>query len=682
MFFLFAFAAPFRAEAGVVLALSGGGTRGFAHVGVIEALDEAGVPIVGIVGTSIGSLIGALKACGYDSKQIRAIVTELDLPALLTENAGSVPLPSGSFKMNTISALTYKKSNAGGAAGPMGILTGDKLFRYYARLTRHVYTDDFNDLPIPFAAVAADVRTGEKVVLRSGSLPSAMRASMSIPVLFEPWEINGHLLVDGGIVSNLPVDTAKEIFPGHPVIAVDVSDIPSQSRPINSFIDVVDQSLTIVMRKHTEEEAQHADVLLVPDVREFPFLDASVAEAVIGRGREAAEARMDDIKRLSAHDAQPLRHEPRSAPTPVVSDVEVLGLTPAVASKVRKGFMRWVGKPFDADEVTEEVERIARTMDVAGADYSFRRDNRDSGVLVVNVKPNATFEAGISGYATNLDPYRWLYLKGTWRGAASKNDSLRWMLRAGEQWEVGLSYLTAAEAVNSWEILFDMQKWELDSNMGNRNWERGSLGARYLFRAGVLDMGVGAAAERINGVDDAYSFGPTFFVARNTLDSTSDPRDGVAWRLNAWWPDGEELLYRFTYFRPVSAGHMWRTYLRIGYVEGGEKDGHAAYLGAAEELYSIADRPIEAERTAWVNLTFRRVLRRSFLGIVAAEAFAGYGYAMDASYAKIASPWEVGVAFTVPNDIVNLRLAAMYGSEEFRFGFFIGVPIWEHYPLP
>jgi NTE family protein len=177
--------------------------------------------------------------------------------------------------------------------------------------------------------------------------------------------------------------------------------------------------------------------------------------------------------------------------------------------------------------------------------------------------------------------------------------------------------------------------------------------------------------------------GPTFFAAYDTLDIPADPTKGQAWRLNVWWPNAEEILYRLTYFKPISIGEMWRTYLRFGYAEGDlEADGHAAYLGSAEELYSIASRPVEAERMAWINVAFRRVLKKTVLGIVAADLFASYGYAMDENYGKIASPWEAGLAFSVPNDIVNVKLALMYGSEEFKIGFFLGVPIWEHYPLP
>ena len=122
---------------------------------------------------------------------------------------------------------------------------------------------------------------------------------MSIPALFEPWEINGRLLVDGGLVSNLPVDAARELFPGIPVIAVDVSDSPSQDRVLNSYIDVIDQSLTVMMRRTTSEEGKHADLLISPKVRSFSFLDSSRAGDIIERGREAVLPHMAEVARLS-----------------------------------------------------------------------------------------------------------------------------------------------------------------------------------------------------------------------------------------------------------------------------------------------------------------------------------------------------------------------------------------------
>ena len=670
---------------GIVLVLSGGGTRGFAHIGVIEVLEEQNIPVVGIVGTSIGSLVGALNASGYKAKDLREIISELDLPTLFSENTGPMFVFTGDdrqAKMNTISALTFKKSGKQG--GPLGILTGDKLFQYYLELMRHVEVTNFDELPIPYAAVATDIRSGEKVVLRSGSLPSAMRASMSIPALLEPWEIDGRLLVDGGLVSNLPIDTAKELFPGFPVLGVDVSDIPSKARPMNTYIDIIDQSLTIVMRRTTMEESSHADLVIAPAVQEFSFLDDSVASGIIEKGREVTLKNIDKIKMLSDSAPPVAKGEPAPPSSIIVGDVRVSGLAEKLNVQLRKRFLRWVGKPLDPDDVSRTLAQLMATPDVATVDYRLERTPGNDVLLVIDVRKKPDLEVGISGYTTNLDPYRWLYIKGSARGVFTDLDSLRGVIRLGKQWGFDLAYLTAPEPLNSWEFMLGAQNWQLETQNGKRDWDRYSVGGHYIFRSGEVRMGLGAAYEYIDG-DGGYSdsFGPTFFASYDTLDIPADPTKGQAWRLNVWWPDTDELLYRLTYFKPLQVGDMWRTYLRIGYAEGDmDTRAHAVYLGAAEELYSVASKPIEAERMVWANIAFRRVLKRSVLGIVAAEIFGSYGYAMDKEYEKVAAPWEVGLAFSLPNNLVDVKLAAMYGSEEFKMGFFLGIPVWDHYPLP
>ena len=134
--FIIAFS-PFQGDAGVVLVLSGGGTKGFAHLGVMETLELNGVPIVGIVGTSMGALMGALRASGYSTRDMHRILRELDLPSLLSENTGPMFVFTGNdrrAKTNTVSLLTYKKQE--GQTGPKGLLTGDKLYRYFSQLMK------------------------------------------------------------------------------------------------------------------------------------------------------------------------------------------------------------------------------------------------------------------------------------------------------------------------------------------------------------------------------------------------------------------------------------------------------------------------------------------------------------------------------------------------------------------
>ena len=676
-------------DAGVILVLSGGGTKGFAHLGVIETLEENGIPVIGIVGTSMGALMGALRASGYSTQDMHEILRKLDLPALLSENTGPMFVLTGNdrrAKTSTIPALTYKKDK--GQRGPKGLLTGDKLYAYFSELMRHVTETDFYNLPIPYAAVATDINTGQKVVLQNGNLASAMRASMSIPMLFEPWVIDDHLLVDGGVVSNLPVYTAKELFPGIPIVAVDISDSLAKTG-VNSYFDVISQSLTILMRKTTDEEGKAADILLKPQVAGLGTLDTTDPEKIIKLGREAAMEKIDEIKALSDSGPALFTWQNKRKLSDIVSDIEIHGLPPKMTELARKRVLNWVGHPVNTKEIDIYMEKLSSAPGIDLADYQLGRTNSGDILVRIDVRQSSELKVGISGYTTNLHPNRWIYVKGEARELFSEYDSLIGVVKIGEQWGVDLSYQTAPQPMDAWQIHLSAQKWKpAGDNDRTRDWDRYSVGLSRLFTWGQVNASIGYAYEHVDGDsisnrDDTESGGLTFSAEYDSLDMPSDPTKGYAWRINAWWPDFDEFIYRINYFKPLNVSDIWRTYLRIGFAEGDmNRRSHAVYLGAAEELYSVARNPIEAERMVWTNLAIRKILSRTAMGVIAGEFFASWGYAMDKEWHKVDAPWEVGLAVNFPNNIVDMKFAIMYGSEEFKAGFFLGVPIWDHFPLP
>ena len=679
---------PFAGEAGVVLVLSGGGTKGFAHLGVMEALEENGIPIIGIVGTSMGALMGALRASGYSTKDMHRILNELDLPSLLSENTGPMFVFTGNdrrAKRSTIPALTYKKQD--GQRGPKGILTGDKLYAYFSNLMRHVTETDFYMLPIPYAAVATDITTGEKVVLSSGNLAAAMRASMSIPALFEPWVIDDQLLVDGGVTSNLPVYTAQELFPGMPIVAVDISE--GMSSGINSYMDVINQSLTILMRRNTNEEGAAADILLEPKVAGLGMLDTGDPEKIIELGRVAAMAKIEAIKEISAQGPALFTPETNRKINDIIGDVEVHGLPPKLAELVRKRALRLVGKSVDTEDIDALMAKLSEAAGIELADYQLGRTASGDVLVRIDVRRSPELKVGLSGYTTNLHPNRWLYVKGEAQGIFSEYDSMIGVVKFGEQWGIDFTYQTAPQPMDAWQFTLSAQNWQPTGDSDKyRDWDRYSAGLSRLFTWGDVNVGIGYAYEHIDG--DALSYndgtdsgGPTFLAEYDTLDMPSDPTKGYAWKINAWWPNFEEVVYRMSYFKPLEVSNLWRTYLRVGFAEGDmNKRSHAVYLGAAEELYSVAQNPIEAERMVWTNLAFRKIINRTAMGVIAGEIFASWGYAMDKEWHKVDAPWEAGVAVNFPNNLVDMKFAVMYGSEELKTGFFLGVPIWDHYPLP
>jgi NTE family protein len=259
--------APFD-EAGpcVALVLGGGSARGFAHVGVISVLEEAGVPIELVVGTSVGSLVGGLYASGLGGARLEEVARDLKRRDF--------------FDFYVWNAFTG-----------LGLAPGNNLREFVAR---HAGNRAIEDLPRPFVAVAVDLRTGDEVILENGSLQDAIRASTAIPGVFEPFRAGDRLLVDGGVRNNLPVDVARSRG-ADVVIAVDVSAVASRV-PLDNAVDVLLRAIEIVFDANADEQAKEADVVVRPDVGAIPPLDFEQGRDAIEAGRAAARAALPAIE--------------------------------------------------------------------------------------------------------------------------------------------------------------------------------------------------------------------------------------------------------------------------------------------------------------------------------------------------------------------------------------------------
>ena len=205
------------------LALSGGGARGSAHVGVLKAIEEMGIPVDFIAGTSMGAIIGGMYASGYSADEIRQILVEMDWERAMRDKPDRELRTMRSKELEAQFLIPYRMGlNDGGIQLPLGLIEGQHLDQVLHRILMPVVgIHQFDDLPIPFHAVATDLVTGDEVVMSSGSLPNALRASMSVPGVFAPVSIDGRLLVDGGMSNNLPVSVVREMG-ADIVIAVDI----------------------------------------------------------------------------------------------------------------------------------------------------------------------------------------------------------------------------------------------------------------------------------------------------------------------------------------------------------------------------------------------------------------------------------------------------------------------------
>ena len=296
-----AIAPPERPRIGLVL--SGGGSRGLAHVGVLQALEEQHIPIDAIVGTSMGAVVGGLYASGKTAAEIDTFMRGIDWSVAFRDRPARDTL---NFRRKQDDREFLVRFPLGIQSGnfrvPRGLIQGQRLTQTLRLETLPVASiEDFDELPTPFRAIAADLETGERVVLEGGDLTSAMRASMSAPGVFAPVEIEGRLLVDGGLVENLPVDVAKAMGVDI-VIAVDVGFQPVGRKELTSALAVSNQAITIMMRRETLRQRgllTADDFLIEPELGNIQSTDFAAADRTIGLGLVATRASAERLARLA-----------------------------------------------------------------------------------------------------------------------------------------------------------------------------------------------------------------------------------------------------------------------------------------------------------------------------------------------------------------------------------------------
>ncbi|MCD6116101.1 patatin-like phospholipase family protein [bacterium] len=285
---------PDRPE--IVLVLSGGGSRGLAQIGVLMALEKRGIPIDAIAGTSMGALIGGLYSLGYSPARLQNIVKTIDWSALIEDAPSREELFLGQ-KAEQARSLFQLRLKRFSIDIPSSYAAGQRLFNFITGLVYsapYSVSDDFLCFNIPFFAVATDLLSGKKIILNKGSIVSAIQASMTIPLLLAPVELDSMLLVDGGIISNLPVKEARHL--GDILIAVDTSSKLRDRSRLKAPWEIVDQVTTIMQQGVVADGLSGADVKIVPDLGHISNTDFSCIDSLIALGREAAERVLPQIE--------------------------------------------------------------------------------------------------------------------------------------------------------------------------------------------------------------------------------------------------------------------------------------------------------------------------------------------------------------------------------------------------
>lgn len=281
------------------LVLSGGGAKGLAHIGVLKVIDSLNIKIDYIGGTSMGAIVGGLYASGYSAMQIEYLFNQMNTEALIQDY---IPRSSKGFnqkRSDEVYFLTLPFKNFK-ITSPSGLSKGMYNFNILSRLTYHVRDiNDFNKLPIPFFCIATDIETGDEILLNKGDLPLAMIASGALPTLYNPVEVDGKLLVDGGVINNYPIEELKSLGAQF-IIGVDVQDGLKERVDLQSVTNVLLQISNFSSIETMKEKKELTDIYIKPDVKGFNVLSFDKSIQIIKKGEEASRNQLDSLKLLES----------------------------------------------------------------------------------------------------------------------------------------------------------------------------------------------------------------------------------------------------------------------------------------------------------------------------------------------------------------------------------------------
>lgn len=351
-----------RKKVGVVL--SGGGAKGMAHIKALKVIEEAGIPIDYIAGTSMGAIVGGLYAIGYTPEQLDSMVRKQDWTFLLSDRIkrSAMSLTDRERSEKYTVSIPFTKTPKDAATG--GIMKGQNLANLFSDLTVGYHDSiDFNKLPIPFACVAANVVNGEQIVFHDGILSTAMRASMAIPGVFTPVRQDSMVLVDGGIVNNYPADVVKAMG-ADIIIGVDVQNALKKADKLNSVPDILGQIVDITCQSNHEKNVDLTDTYIRVNVDGYSsasFTPAAI-DTLMRRGEEAAKDQWSSLLALKkkieiAEDYTPKQHGPYSS----LSNARTVYVTDISFSGVEVDDKKWLMKKCKLEEnsdiSTQQIEQ-------------------------------------------------------------------------------------------------------------------------------------------------------------------------------------------------------------------------------------------------------------------------------------------------------------------------------------
>jgi len=698
------------------LALSGGGARGGAHLGVIRVLEENNIPIDYIAGTSFGSIGGGRYASGMDLDTIEEELALMDWAAVFDDLP---PRSDRSYRRKRDDELYLIKFKPGLNDGeldlPRGLIQGQKIDLELARLVLPVATiDDFDDLMIPFRAVAADIATGQEVAIGSGSLALAIRASMSIPAAFAPAVIDGRLLVDGGIANNLPISVVRDMG-ADIVIAVDIGTPLMAQEDIDSVLLITAQLTGLLTRGNVEAQIatlSDKDFLIVPDLGDVSTKDFKEIQKAIPPGREATLAQIEDIRRLSVSDGEYQAYRDGlihpAAPVMVVDRIRLENNSQIADDYIMSRMVETeVGKPLDPPALERDLGKIYGLELFQNVRYGISEEG-DETVLDIRVDERSWgpgylqfgLEFNSNGDGENLFNAATTYLKtgmnprgGEWRSGVQIGSEwglftefhqpfgLRHMLFVNPfvgYKERIVSVVENEEVTASYRISETLAQLSAGREFGT--WGEARVGVRY--SDGDADREIGDPSFP----DTPFKRGETF--VRLSADEFNDfniPTSGTL--LKAEWLGSREALGADTEFDQLSLQgavaftHKRNTLLASALynstISGTAPIQNLFTLGGFGRLSGFTSRALTGQHSAFAVLAYyRRLNNNPRIPIYAGMTFESGNVWDNRSDMSLDDTIQAGSLFMAMNTFLGPIYVAYGRAEETREAvyFFIGRP--------
>lgn len=510
----------------VCLVLSGGGARGAAHVGVIKVLEALRVPIDCITGTSMGALVGAAYASGNTVEDMERLIASLSAESIFNER---LPRQEQSARRKQDDLTNLVGPELGIRSGelllPKGLVSGVRLEAILRRLVRIRDVRNFDELAIPFRAVATDLTTGKAVVFSGGDLTNAMRASMSVAGVLAPAEFDDKIFVDGGLIDNLPVDVARSIG-ADIVIAVNLGTPLLKRESLGSVLGVTAQMVNILTEQNVQASLaslKPTDILVEPELGDFSFADFDNMGKAVPIGEAAARKLADRLAVLAlspvAYAARREQQQARSHSAPrAIDEVRFQGLRRVDPRFAASLLNTQAGRPVDTDVLDRDLHRLHGTGDFEHVRYRLLEE-QGRGILAIDAVEKAW----------GPDYLRFgLGLSSDFRGDANYNLLVRyrrtWLNALGAEWrnelQLGRADRLSSElyqplAVNQTFFLApygQLERRPVDLFSGNQRI------ARYDVRSALAGIDLGAQAARLGEA----RLGLVFGRARATLDTGPD----------------------------------------------------------------------------------------------------------------------------------------------------------------